>query len=77
MTVLELVEQHRIVAIVRLDDLSIAPQLAQALINGGIRAIEFTLTNPDAVGAGCLGLIVGSRHGFKSHLASVGAHGKR
>lgn len=49
MIALEIIAVHKLVAIVRLDDLSIARELAQALIDGGIRAIEFTLTNPDAV----------------------------
>lgn len=49
MTELEIIAKHKLVAIVRLDNLSIARELAQALIDGGIRAIEFTLTNPDAV----------------------------
>ena len=48
-SVLEIVAKHKIVAIVRLDDLSTAEFIADALIEGGIRAIEFTLTNPDAV----------------------------
>ena len=48
-TALEIIEQTKLVAIVRLDDLSIARDLSQALIDGGIRAIEFTLTNRDAV----------------------------
>lgn len=49
MTVLDIIAEHKIVAIVRLDDLSIARDLTSALVEGGIRAIEFTLTNPDAV----------------------------
>jgi len=48
MTVLELIAKHKIVAIVRLDDLSTAQSISAALIEGGIRAIEFTLTHPDA-----------------------------
>lgn len=36
------------VAIVRLDDLSIASELTRALLDAGVRLIEFTLTNPDA-----------------------------
>ncbi|MYD08648.1 MAG: bifunctional 4-hydroxy-2-oxoglutarate aldolase/2-dehydro-3-deoxy-phosphogluconate aldolase [Chloroflexi bacterium] len=48
-SVLDIVAKHKIVAIVRLDDLSTAECIADALIDGGIRAIEFTLTNPDAV----------------------------
>lgn len=47
-TVLEIVAKHKLVAIVRLDDLSTAKYITDALIEGGIRAIEFTLTNPDA-----------------------------
>ena len=49
MNVLEIIDQHKIVAIVRLDDLSTAQQITSALVDGGIRAIEFTLTNPSAV----------------------------
>ena len=37
-----------VVAIIRLDDLTDAVPLAQALIAGGVTALEFTLTNPDA-----------------------------
>lgn len=48
MTVLERIAEHKIVAIVRLDDLSTAQYISAALIEGGIGAIEFTLTNPDA-----------------------------
>lgn len=35
-----------VVAIVRLDDLSSAVPLTEALIRGGVRTIEFTYTNP-------------------------------
>lgn len=49
MTVLDQIARHKIVAIVRLDDLSTAQYISAALIEGGIRAIEFTLTNPDAI----------------------------
>ena len=49
MTALDIIADNKIVAIVRLDDLSIAEDLTAALIDGGIRAIEFTLTNPDAL----------------------------
>jgi 2-dehydro-3-deoxyphosphogluconate aldolase/(4S)-4-hydroxy-2-oxoglutarate aldolase len=37
-----------IVAVVRLDDLSDAVSVTQALIAGGVRAVEFTFTNPRA-----------------------------
>jgi len=43
--------QDGIIAIVRLDDLSGAVPLVQALRRGGINIIEFTLTNPQAVDA--------------------------
>jgi 2-dehydro-3-deoxyphosphogluconate aldolase / (4S)-4-hydroxy-2-oxoglutarate aldolase len=39
------------IAIIRLDDLSSAVQIAEALIAGGLRALEFTLTNRDALQA--------------------------
>lgn len=48
MSALEIIAKHKLVAIVRLDDLSIAAELLDALVAGGIRAIEFTLTNPQA-----------------------------
>lgn len=38
----------RVTAIIRLDDLSLFEPLADALIQGGIRSLEFTLTNPNA-----------------------------
>jgi len=49
MTILDKISKHKVVAIVRLDDLSTAVDLTRALIAGGIRIIEFTLTNPEAV----------------------------
>lgn len=48
MSALEIIAKHKLVAIVRLNDLSIADELLDALVAGGIRAIEFTLTNPQA-----------------------------
>ena len=39
------------VAIVRLDDLSKAVKIGRALVDGGINAIEFTMTNERALGA--------------------------
>ena len=48
MNVLNTIAKHKIVAIARLDDLSIARHLTDALVEGGIRIIEFTLTNPAA-----------------------------
>jgi 2-dehydro-3-deoxyphosphogluconate aldolase/(4S)-4-hydroxy-2-oxoglutarate aldolase len=49
--VLEVIHAHRIIAIVRLSDLSTAIDLSRALLAGGIRALEFTLSNPDAMRA--------------------------
>ncbi len=46
---LQLIERTRIVAIVRLNDLSQAIAISRALAEGGIVAQEFTLTNPDAL----------------------------
>jgi 2-dehydro-3-deoxyphosphogluconate aldolase / (4S)-4-hydroxy-2-oxoglutarate aldolase len=48
MSVVERIEQSGVVAIVRLDDYSQAPELARALADGGIEAIEFTYSNPAA-----------------------------
>lgn len=39
------IEDDGVVAIVRLDDLSAAAGLTGALVDGGIRAVEFTFTN--------------------------------
>jgi 2-dehydro-3-deoxyphosphogluconate aldolase/(4S)-4-hydroxy-2-oxoglutarate aldolase len=41
----QVISDTRLVAIVRLDDLSCAQNLVQSLLSGGIRAIELTLTN--------------------------------
>jgi len=42
------IETDGVVAVVRLDDLSAAVPLAEALVAGGVRAVEFTFTNPTA-----------------------------
>jgi len=44
--VAEAIERDRVIAIVRLDDLSGAVELVRALARGGIRVVEFTFTNP-------------------------------
>lgn len=49
MIALDIIAKNKIVAIVRLDDLSSAKRITDALTAGGIRAIEFTLTNDEAV----------------------------
>ncbi len=45
MSAIETIEADGIVAIVRLNDLSRAVPLTEALVRGGVRAIEFTFTN--------------------------------
>ena len=40
------IERDGVVAIVRLDDLADAVALTEALARGGVRAVEFTFTNP-------------------------------
>ena len=47
--VLEIVSKTRLVAIIRLDDLSQAVKLSKAFLAGGIVAQEFTLSNPKAL----------------------------
>jgi 2-dehydro-3-deoxyphosphogluconate aldolase/(4S)-4-hydroxy-2-oxoglutarate aldolase len=49
--ILDLLNRHRLVAILRLDDLSRAVEISRALLDGGVRLLEFTLTNPQALDA--------------------------
>jgi 2-dehydro-3-deoxyphosphogluconate aldolase/(4S)-4-hydroxy-2-oxoglutarate aldolase len=49
--VLHVIGTGRIIAIVRLADLRHAVSLSRALLEGGITALEFTLTNPQALDA--------------------------
>ncbi len=46
-----LVSRHRLIAIIRLDDLSHAVNIARALLDGGVYLQEFTLSNPAALDA--------------------------
>jgi 2-dehydro-3-deoxyphosphogluconate aldolase / (4S)-4-hydroxy-2-oxoglutarate aldolase len=41
-------EDRKVVAVVRLDDLRHAVRIAEALVEGGVTAVEFTFTNPQA-----------------------------
>ena len=50
MTDFDFILQRGVFAVIRLDDLSAALPLAQALAAGGVRGVEFTLTNRDALG---------------------------
>lgn len=68
MQTLDVLRKQKVVAIVRLPDLSQAEPLAAALIAGGIGALEFTLTNPDAVKA-----IAALRKLVKDETAVIGA----
>ena len=45
---LERIERSGVVAIVRLDDYTHAPEMARALAEGGVEAVEFTYSNPAA-----------------------------
>ncbi|MCX2727333.1 bifunctional 4-hydroxy-2-oxoglutarate aldolase/2-dehydro-3-deoxy-phosphogluconate aldolase [Thermomicrobium sp. 4228-Ro] len=42
------IETYRLIAVIRLDDLSCAERLAEALYDGGVRVLEFTYTNREA-----------------------------
>ena len=46
-----IIEQDGVVAVVRLDDLARAIDIAEALVAGGVRAVEFTFTNRSAAAA--------------------------
>ncbi len=47
----KLVSRHRLVAIIRLDDLTHATEISQALLDGGVYLQEYTLSNPAALDA--------------------------
>ncbi|HEX5849949.1 MAG TPA: bifunctional 4-hydroxy-2-oxoglutarate aldolase/2-dehydro-3-deoxy-phosphogluconate aldolase [Rubrobacter sp.] len=49
MNVAQRIAEERIIAIVRLEDLSEARRISEALLEGGVSVVEFTLTNPDAI----------------------------
>jgi len=49
--VFDFILERGVFAVIRLDDLSAALPLAEALAAGGVRGVEFTLTNRDALGA--------------------------
>jgi len=46
-----LVSRHRLIAIIRLDDLTHAVEISQALLAGGVYLQEYTLSNPAALDA--------------------------
>src|SRR3954470_24392204 len=45
------IEQDGVIAVVRLSDLGPVVPLTEALVAGGVRAVEVTFTNPAAAGA--------------------------
>jgi 2-dehydro-3-deoxyphosphogluconate aldolase/(4S)-4-hydroxy-2-oxoglutarate aldolase len=49
MNVVERIAEEKVIAIVRLEDLSEARRISEALLEGGVSVAEFTLTNPDAL----------------------------
>ena len=49
MNVVERIAAEKVIAIVRLEDLSEARRISEALLEGGVSVVEFTLTNPDAL----------------------------
>jgi 2-dehydro-3-deoxyphosphogluconate aldolase/(4S)-4-hydroxy-2-oxoglutarate aldolase len=51
MSAIDHILTHKIVAIIRLDDYARAVEVARALVDGGIAALEFTLTGKGAVEA--------------------------
>lgn len=48
MSIIEHIATNKIIAIVRLDDLSEAVSLSKALLAGGVNIMEFTMTNANA-----------------------------
>lgn len=48
MPIIEYIADNKIIAIVRLEDLSEAVALSRALVAGGVNIVEFTLTNAEA-----------------------------
>lgn len=62
-----LIEGGGVVAVVRLDDLSAAVPLTEALVAGGVQAVEFTFTNPLAARA------IEAARGALGERASIGA----
>lgn len=69
--VLETISAGGVVAIVRLDDLSQAVALSRALLEGGVTALEFTLTNSAALEA--LAKVKASLPEFEKGQAVIGA----
>ena len=67
---LELLEEGGVVPVVRLPDLSRAVALAQALLDGGVKTIELTMTSPGALDA--LSLLRREIPAFSDGAAALG-----
>ena len=69
-TTVDLVRKERMVAIIRLDDLSNAVDLSRALLSAGVRVQEFTLSNPAALDA--VGRVFQAVEEFSDESAALG-----
>lgn len=69
--VTNLIASKRLVAILRLSDLSCAVDLSEALLRGGIAVQEFTLTNPGALDA--ISRVRRSSTAFAAGVGIIGA----
>ncbi len=67
---LELLEEGGVVPVVRLPDLSRAAAMAQALLDGGVKTIELTMTSPGALDA--LSLLRREIPAFSDGAAALG-----
>ena len=67
---LELLEEGGVVPVVRLPDLSRAAAMAQALLDGGVTTLEFTMTSPGALDA--LALLRQEIPAFSDGAAALG-----
>lgn len=68
--ILQTIERGGVVPVVRLPDLSQAVGLAQALLDGGVTAVELTMTSPGALDA--LPLLRQNVPGFSAGTAALG-----
>ena len=69
-TTVDLIRKERMVAIIRLDDLSNAVDLSRALLSAGVRVQEFTLSNPAALDA--VGRVFQAVEEFSDESAALG-----
>ena len=67
---LDIILANRLIAVVRLDNLNDFEPLANTLLEGGIRAIEFTLTNMDSLKA--VETLLEKQPAFSDGTATIG-----